>query len=330
MVTEKGAAGAVDAGHIGLTVTDLDRSLRFYRDRLGLEPAGRSRTTHEQTRRVLGDLGMELEMAVLRLPNTNAYLQLLRFGNPVRTPIDPLHGNPGTCHVAFYTDDLDETWATLEATGSENQGDGITLIEGGVFDGGRCIYCTDPDGIRVEFLEGPAYLDGSVRDLDAVAKDSRANETSHAGLHVADLDRSLAFWVEGLGFEVAAKFVAQDPGTRSVIGLPEADLNMAILHLPGTDAYMEVIEYRNAPGRHPVDPDHFNPNACHVAVYVDDLDAAWGRLEAAGSRLVSDGMVTLVTGPMTGGRVVCCTDPDGFRVELIESDRYLDGSARSA
>jgi lactoylglutathione lyase len=311
--------GATTTDHVGLHVRDVDRSLAFYRDQLGLDLVDHGTTGEPHVGEILGYPGVELDRALLRLPNTDAYLQLVGYRNVDGTPVDPLHGNPGTCHVAFYTDDLDETWATLEANGSQLQGADITVIEGGVFDGGKVIYCTDPDGIRVEFLEGRAYLDASERDPDAVPKAARANETSHAGIHVSNLDRSLAFWVERLGFEVVAKFVAQDPGTRAVIGLPAADLNMAILRLPGTNAFFEVIEYQNAPGRHPVDPDHANPATCHIALRVDDLDATWAMLQAAGSELVSTRIVEIPGGRLKGARALYCTDPDGFRVELINS-----------
>jgi lactoylglutathione lyase len=314
--------------HVGLTVRDLDRSLGFYRDLLGLELVARGTSSGRAVGEVLGYPGVQLDRAILRLPNTSAYLELLQYHNVGGTPVDPLHGNPGTCHVAFYTDDLTETWDTLKAHGSELQGEDITVIEGGVFDGGRVIYCTDPDGIRVEFLEGPAYLDGSVRDPSAVPNTTRANETSHAGIHVTDRDKALEFWVDQLGFEVVSKFVADDRGTREVIGLPEADLNLAILRLPGTNAFFEVIEYQNAPGRHPVDPDHANPGTCHVALYVDDIEATWAKVQAAGSDMISTGVVELSSGPLAGAKALYCSNPDGFRVEFLQSDRYLDGSAR--
>ena len=321
--------GATETSHVGIHVRDLERSLEFYRDRLGLEVVAQWLIQEPYVREVVGYPEADLNMAVLRLPQTNAYMEVIEYRNVEGEPVDTLHGNPGTCHLAFYTDDLEETWATLAKAGSELQGEDITLIEGGVFDGGKVIYCTDPDGIRVEFLEGRAYLDGSERHPERMPKSSRANETSHAGLHVSDLERSLEFYVGQLGLEVVAKFVANDPGTRAVIGEPDADLNMAILRLPGTNAYLEVIEYQNAPGRHPVDPQQANAGTCHIAFYVDDLDATWSKLEAAGSKLVSTRVLDVPNGPMEGGKVIYCTDPDGIRVEFLEANAYLDGTQRA-
>jgi catechol 2,3-dioxygenase-like lactoylglutathione lyase family enzyme len=324
--------GATETSHIGIHVTDLERSLAFYRDRLGFEVVDVTRVDSHHAGEILGREGVEADRALLRLPLSPAYLELLQYDASVQgEPVDPLHGNVGTFHIAFYTHDLESLWASLAEGGSELQSrDGtITKIEGGVFDGGSVIYCTDPDGVRVEFLCGPAYLDGSYRDAGAVPDDRPANETSHAGIHVSDLERSCAFWVDTLGFEVVAKWVADDAGTRHVIGEPTADLNMAMLRLPGFNGYFEVIEYQNTPGRHTVDPDHFNPRTCHVAVYVDDIEATWSALEATGSELVSTGIVQIPEGRLEGAKVIYCTDPDGIRVEIIESDVYLDGTERA-
>jgi catechol 2,3-dioxygenase-like lactoylglutathione lyase family enzyme len=324
---------ATETSHVGVHVTDLERSLGFYRDRLGFEVVEVTRVDSPHAGQILGRDGAEGDRALLRLPWSPAYLELLQYDDSVQgKPVDPLHGNVGTFHLAFYTHDIDSLWTSIKEGGSELQSsDGaITSIEGGVFDGGKVIYATDPDGIRVEFLSGPAYLDGSYRDADAVPNDRPANETSHAGIHVSDLERSCAFWVDVLGFDVVAKWVANDPGTRHVIGEPTADLNMAMLRLPGFNGYFEVIEYQNTPGRHSVDPDHFNPRTCHIAVYVDDLEATWSALEASGAGLVSTGIVEIPEGRLAGAKVIYCTDPDGIRVEVIEADAYLDGTQRTA
>ena len=146
--------GTRQISHVGLHVADLDRALGYYQGLLGLELVDRARRSGDQVDAILGRDGVSFDRALLRLPESNAFLELIDYGDQAGEPVDPLHGNVGTCHVAFYTDDLDETWATLEAAGSELQGE-VTEIEGGVFDGGKVIYCTDPDGIRVEFLQGP-------------------------------------------------------------------------------------------------------------------------------------------------------------------------------
>src|SRR5690606_9233832 len=164
-------------------------------------------------------------------PETETRIRLV--GNRAGPSVDADHKNPGTCHVAFYTHDLDSTWANLAEGGTRLVSTEIVKITGNVFEGGKAIYCVGPNGIRVEFLEGRAYLDGSPRDPAAVPNRQRANEASHLGIHVRDRDRSLAFYRDLLGIEVVAAWLEKTPSTKAVIGYPEAELHMAILRMPG-------------------------------------------------------------------------------------------------
>lgn len=156
-----------------------------------------------------------------------------------------------------------------------------------------------------------------------------ATEFSHLGIHVRELDVSLPFYRDQLGMEVVAEWLVEDPSTREVLDLPEATLKMALLRLPGTNAYMEIIEYQNV-DRKPVDTYQANPGTCHVAMYVDDLDELYDRLVALGNGTVSRRVVPIVGGPLDGAKCVYMMDPDGIRVEFLQSDKYLDTTQREA
>ncbi|MDT9593299.1 VOC family protein [Nocardioides zeae] len=154
-----------------------------------------------------------------------------------------------------------------------------------------------------------------------------ATEFSHVGIQVRDLSVSLPFYRDQIGLEVVAEWVVEDPTTREAIDLPQATLNMAVLRLPGTNAYMEVIEYQNVE-RTPVDPYHPNPGTCHIAWYVDDIDELYDRLVGMGLEPVSRRVVPIDGGPLDGGKVIYMTDPDGIRIEFLESSLYLDATPR--
>lgn len=141
----------------------------------------------------------------------------------------------------------------------------------------------------------------------------------HMGLQVADLDRSVAFYRDILGFEVAFAWNPQAAYIRELVGYPDADIHAAILRLPGSDVMLELLEYRNVE-RAPVDTRTANPGTAHIAFFVDDLDALYAHLAARGVRSVSP-PVTPTIGPNEGGRAVYLIDPDGIRVELIQARR---------
>jgi lactoylglutathione lyase len=81
--------------------------------------------------------------------------------------------------------------------------------------------------------------------------------------------------------------------------------------------------------RTPVDTRTANPGTAHTAYYVDDLDALYADLVARGVKSVSP-PVTPTIGPNQGGRAVYLIDPDGIRVELIQSRQSFADYAAGA
>ena len=141
----------------------------------------------------------------------------------------------------------------------------------------------------------------------------------HTGLQVADLARSVAFYRDVLGFEEVFAWNPQAPYIRELVGYPDVDIHAAILRPPNSEVFLELLEYRNVE-RTPVDTGTANPGTAHIAFFVDDLDALFADLRARGVPSVS-APVTPTIGPNKGGRAVYMIDPDGIRVELIQSVR---------
>ena len=151
--------------------------------------------------------------------------------------------------------------------------------------------------------------------------------TSHVGIQVESLGRSVAFYHDLLGFEVVTTWVRDEPWIREVVGYPEAVLDVAILGLPGSAVFLEILEYERVDRTH-VDTSNANPGTAHLAFYVDDINVVYDRLVSAGVRSVS-APVEPTSGPNTGGRVVYVLDPDGIRIELMQTARTLAGVERS-
>jgi lactoylglutathione lyase len=140
------------------------------------------------------------------------------------------------------------------------------------------------------------------------------------------LERSIVFYRDLLGLELIARWVRDEPYIQELVGYPGVELNVAVFRLPNSASFLEILEYRNVE-RHAVDPGTANPGTAHLCVYVDDLEAMYERLVAGGARFVS-GIKTPTAGPNTGGKVIYMLDPDGIRVELLETALTLAGEAR--
>lgn len=147
-------------------------------------------------------------------------------------------------------------------------------------------------------------------------------EAHHMGLQVESLERSLEFYRDTLGFEVVFRWNPQAAYIGELVGYPDVDLHSAILRMPGSGVFLELLEYRNVP-RQKVDTRTANPGTAHIAFFVDDLDGLYEELRAQGVETVSE-PVTPTMGPNEGGRAVYMIDPDGIRVEFIESATRFD------
>jgi len=154
----------------------------------------------------------------------------------------------------------------------------------------------------------------------------RVAGVGHFGIQVADIERSIAFYEQLLGLELVARWTRDQDYIQDLVGYPGVELHVAVFRLPKTDACLEVLEYKNVE-RTPVDPGTANPGTAHLCLYVDDVEAAYERLSEAGVKFVS-GVQIPTAGPSTGGRVVYMLDPDGIRIELLQTRLTLAGEGR--
>jgi catechol 2,3-dioxygenase-like lactoylglutathione lyase family enzyme len=138
---------------------------------------------------------------------------------------------------------------------------------------------------------------------------------SHFGICVGDLERSIRFYCEGLGFEAAE---SHDVGREysPLVELPEVSMTTQFLRNGPTA--IELLAFAN-PG--PVGPRQRRAmnqfGLTHLAFYVRGVDAAAARLAELGGTVVPEGRITL---DMDGHPLefVQCTDPDGVRIELMD------------
>jgi lactoylglutathione lyase len=149
----------------------------------------------------------------------------------------------------------------------------------------------------------------------------------HVGIQVQDIDRSVEFYERHLGFRVVDRVTKREPYVQRVVGYyPNVTLEIAVLQIPGSDVFLEILEYRGIE-RSPIDPATGNPGTAHFCVFVDDLEELYCRLKRAGVEFVSE-LQTPTAGPNEGGRLVYMIDPDGIRVELVQTRLRSDGTPR--
>lgn len=139
--------------HVGITVSDIERSLDFYADLLGGERLGPWARSGPRIDAVTGYPGVVVHQAFVRPPRGSTMVELLQYENGSSVVINPDNGHVGAAHVAITVTGLDEILDRLRDQGVEAVSDPIVASE--PMAGHRCVYVLDPDRVRVELVEPP-------------------------------------------------------------------------------------------------------------------------------------------------------------------------------
>ena len=167
--------------HTGIIVRDLDRSIYFYHDVLGLEFANEPSPWFEgeDLAAAVGVPGAKLRQVTFWV-GKDAQLELLEYANRPADNNTPIQQNYlGAMHMAFLVDDIQAKVAELEDKGVEFLS-APNAVDDGVLSGWRWVYFNDPDGIPLELVE-VAYYDEEARQrgiADYLAKRAPLNSLS--------------------------------------------------------------------------------------------------------------------------------------------------------
>jgi catechol 2,3-dioxygenase-like lactoylglutathione lyase family enzyme len=145
--------------HFSFTVSDIERSVRFYRDVLGFELIHQQEQANEYTGRLVGYPGAHLRIAQFAVPGeprgrSTHDLELVEYVAPRGTRGSIEICNPGAAHLAFAVEAIHASYERLLAAGVHFFSP-PNLITAGVNAGGFTCYFHDPDQIVLEMLQPP-------------------------------------------------------------------------------------------------------------------------------------------------------------------------------
>ena len=145
----------IAADHTGMTVSNLERSLAFWRDVLGFELSHTAHQTGEMASEITGVEGAEIKLAVVKAPGGHK-IELLEYLAPPERKwnVDLRPCDVGFVHVALIVDDLGAILSAIDASGWKAAGKPQTL-RSGPNAGKRVVYVRDLDGTTIEFMQTP-------------------------------------------------------------------------------------------------------------------------------------------------------------------------------
>ena len=136
--------------HTSFTVTDMERTVRFWTGALGFEARSVSPRSGEWQAAVTGVSGAELLVA--HLFGYGTHIEFIQYTAAAghRRRIDP--NMPCAAHVCLEVSDIEASWAMLIEAGASEQGK-ISVVDNGPAKGTKAGYLRDPSGIVIELIE---------------------------------------------------------------------------------------------------------------------------------------------------------------------------------
>jgi catechol 2,3-dioxygenase-like lactoylglutathione lyase family enzyme len=303
---------------IGLTVSDLDRSVEFYAGVLHFEKVSETEVDGESYEHLTGVFALRMRVARMRLGEE--YIELTEFLAPHGRPAPAeAHGNDRWFqHIAIIVSDMDRAYQWLRDHKVQHASPGPQLLPawnknaGGI----RAFYFRDPDGHPLEVLWFPPDKGNPKWHLP---NDQLFLGIDHTAIVISETEASLKFYRDHLGMEVTGESENYGPEQERLNNVFGARLHITALRAASGPG-IEFLEYLAPRDGRPFPPDEKANDLIHwqTRFLGISVDKATQTLRNSRSAFVSAGAVELPDGKAGFRKGVTVRDPDGHAVQIVE------------
>jgi catechol 2,3-dioxygenase-like lactoylglutathione lyase family enzyme len=301
---------------VGMTVSNMDRSIAFFKDVLTFEPVSDLEVAGPEYDRLQGVFGTRMRIVRMRLGGEQIELTeyLAPRGRPI--PVDSRSNDRWFQHVAIIVADMDAAYARLRRHKVEHASpEPQRLPDWNAQAGGiKAFYFKDPDGHPLEILQFPA---GKGDRKWQTASGRLFLGIDHTAIVVSDTDASLRFYRDGLGLRVAGESTNYGPEQERLNNVFGARLQITALRAaagPGIE-FLEYLSPRNgrpAAGIESNDLAHWE-----TTMSSPTANAAFTELQQGRALFVSPAVAVLRDDPRFA-KAILVRDPDGHAIKVIE------------
>jgi len=302
---------------VGMTVSDMDRSVAFYSE-LAFQKVSDVEVLGEQYEHLEGVFGAR--MRIVRMQLGNEYLDLTEYLTPRGRliPADSRSNDLWFQHIAIVVRDMDQAFEKLRALKVQFVSTGPQTLPASLpaAAGIKAFYFRDPDGHNLEVIYFPPGK-GDPRWQEKT--DKLFLGIDHTAIGIANTEASLHFYRDLLGFRKA--------GESENFGTEQEHLNQvfgAYLQITGmraaSGAGIEFLEYIAPRDGRPRPADIRANDIVHwqTMITTDDVDLIAKKLGDAHVHFVSSGVVSMPKDKAGFSKGALVSDPDGHDVLLIQ------------
>ena len=304
---------------IGMTVSEMDRSVAFYSDVLTFKKISDVEVDGDEYDRLWGVFGLRARVVRMRLGEQK--LELIQFLSPpdIRSiPVPSYSNDLWFQHFAVVVRDMDAAWAQLRKHHVRQISPRPQTIpkSNEAAAGIKAIKFRDPDGHNLELLWFP---EGKGNPLWHRSTTDLFLGIDHTAMTVRSTENSIKFYRDLLGMTVAGSSLNTGTEQEHLDGLPWARARVTgmkpVVGLPG----IEFLEYELPTAGRPIPGDTRPTDLWHwqVTLIVSDVEAAAKSLRGQ-STLVSAGVVTVPDGALGFKKGFLVRDPDGHVMQVVE------------
>ena len=301
---------AVGVNILHLNVTDLDKSLAFYRDALGMEPTAPLAPARPGGG-LVSEPGAMLRTVILRVPGGSFSFELVEWtGVPLR-PHKPRIQDPGQIMLAMNVRDLDAKLTAAKKLGLHvlTKGGEPFVTEGRNGARNRAVMIQDPTGFVVELVDNPGAPN--------TGTDSGTGAITSVAVYVTvqDLAQTVAFYNKAFGFTMPEPPAvnATSERVKALFDNPSlATMRTARGTFPGSDFSINFQEFAGVdrkPARHRVQ----DPGGPIFLVQVQEFPAVIELVRAHGG-IIGPGESSVALAP--DARSSWVRDPNGVLLQL--------------
>jgi len=303
---------------IGMTVSDMDRSVAFYSNVLAFKPIGDVEVDGPEYDQLWGIFGVRAR--VVRMQLGEQRLELIEFLAPpdVRPiPVPSYSHDLWFQHFAIVVRDMEAAWAQLRKhhvrqISPRPQTIPVSNIAAA---GIKAIKFRDPDGHNLELLwfpegKGNPVWHESTKDLFL--------GIDHTAMTVRSTENSTKFYRDLLGMTVAGGTLNMGTTQQYLDSLPGARTRVTGLAPRVGPPGLEFLEYELPTAGRPFPSDSHPTDLWHwqTTLVVSDVGAAAAQVHGMG-QMISSGVVTLPDKLLGFGKGFLVRDPDGHVMQLV-------------
>jgi len=316
-VTDFAQSPHVAVESVGMTVSDMDRSVAFY-SALAFQKVSDVEVLGEQYEHLEGVFGAR--MRIVRMQLGNEYLDITQYLAPPGRPIpaDSRSNDLWFQHIAIVVRDMDQAFEKLRSLKVQFVSTGPQTLPASLpaAAGIKAFYFRDPDQHNLELIYFPPGK-GDPRWQETT--DKLFLGIDHTAIGISNTESSLKFYRDLLGLRKAGEsenFGTEQEHLNQVFGAHLRITGMRAGSGPGIE-FLEYLTPRDGRSR-PADVHANDIVHWQTMVATNDVDALAQKLRQAHVGFVSSGVVVIPKDKAGFTKGALVSDPDGHDVLLIQ------------